>query len=189
MKKIVMFLSTIALTTGVIHAEVPEPVAKVGKVEGVVVVNQGERFAQARRGMPVYPGDRIFVMEGAVAELAYESRCRLRLSSNSMLLVGRADECATGHVQVRSFGPHYAAAIGLDAPSVTDAEDEGAGTAAEGAGAEGAVAAGTGAAAAGGSAAAAMAVPATLSGVVLYALIAAGGGAKGTPTETPVSAQ
>ena len=33
------------------------------------------------------------------------------------------------------------------------------------------------------------AVPATLSGVVLYSLIAAGGGAKGTPETTPISAQ
>ncbi len=186
MKRTAIFLTSIALVVGAAHAAPPQPVAKLGKVEGVVVVNQGERFTQARRGMTVYQGDRIFVMEGAVAELAYEPRCRLRLSSNSMLLVGRADECATGHVQVRSFGPHYAAAIGLDAPSVTDTEDEAAGTAAEGAGAEGAVAE---AAAAGGGTAAAMAVPATLSGVVLYALIAAGGGAKGTPTESPVSAQ
>ena len=148
-----------------------------------MVVNQGEHFVQARRGLVLEKGARVFVMEGAHAELAYEGRCRLRLESNSFLIVGDADECATGHVQVRSFGPHYAAAIGLEEPeTATDA-----GAAETGAEKGSGGAAGTVAKAA--TEPAKWAVPATLSGVVLYALIAAGGGAKGTPETTPISAQ
>ena len=177
----------VALAAGLILATTAQAedtrVATMSLVEGVVVVNQGERFTQAHRGLVLQKGARVFVMEGAHAELAYEGRCRLRLESNSFLVVGDADECATGHVQVRSFGPHYAAAIGLDNPeTATDA-----GAADTGAEEGGGSAAGTVAKAA--SEPAKWAVPATLSGVVLYALIAAGGGAKGTPETTPISAQ
>jgi len=158
-------------------------VATVSLVEGVVVVNQGERFTQARRGLVLEKGARVFVMEGAHAELAYRGHCRLRLESNSFLIVGDADECASGQVQVRSFGPHYAAAIGLDVPQTTT--DAGADASATEEGADGTAATAAKAAAE----PAKWAVPATLSGVVLYSLVAAGGGAKGTPETTPISAQ
>ncbi len=178
---------TVAMAVGLLFATAAQAqearVATMSQVEGVVVVNQGERFVQAHRGLVLEKGARVFVMEGAHAELAYQGRCRLRLESNSFLIVGDADECATGHVQVRSFGPHYAAAIGLDAPqTATD-------TGASGGGTEDGAGDAAGAAAKAATEPAKWAVPATLSGVVLYSLIAAGGGAKGTPETTPISAQ
>ena len=89
------------------------PVATLSGQQGTVLVNQGEVFVTAVEGQALNPGDRVLVMAGGEAALAFADGCQLPLAGGSLLEVPAVSTCADGQVaQVQKVGPSYAQAVG-----------------------------------------------------------------------------
>lgn len=63
------------------------PVATLSGQQGTVLVNQGEVFVTAVDGQALNPGDRVLVMAGGEATLAFTDGCQLPLAGGSLLEV------------------------------------------------------------------------------------------------------
>ena len=77
----------VALAFGMVGLAQANPVAMLYKVQGKVMVNQGNKFVPAKAGMPLNAGDRIMAMDGASASLEYGNACIIHVASNSSLTV------------------------------------------------------------------------------------------------------
>lgn len=101
----------VALALGMAGLAQANPVAMLYKVQGKVMVNQGEKFVAAKEGMALNAGDRIMAMDGARASLEYGNACTIQVAPNSSITVTR--EChptAMADVQrggKAAFGTHY----------------------------------------------------------------------------------
>lgn len=89
-----------------------EPVASLDGIQGTVLVNQGEKFVTADPGMSLASGDRILVMVGGQANLAFADGCGLPLQSGSLTTVPAASTCAGAIAQTEQVGPMFAQAVG-----------------------------------------------------------------------------
>jgi hypothetical protein len=106
-----------------------EIVATLEKTEGVVLVNQGEKFVIAQRSIPLYPNNRILTRSAAKALVKYPDGCEIEVPELSLLTVKNAEECTKGAALLSDSG-----ALGAD-PSAAGAAAGGttAGTAGAGA--------------------------------------------------------
>ena len=77
----------LALAFGMAGLAQANPVAMLYKVHGKVMVNQGEKFVEAKEGMALNAGDRIMAMEGASASLEYGNACTIQVAPNSSITV------------------------------------------------------------------------------------------------------
>lgn len=116
--------TTIAATLLATSALASEPVATISAQEGTVLVNQGEEFATAAEGQALQAGDRVMLMEGAVATLTFADGCALPLEAGSLVEVPAVSTCAGAVVNVQKIGPAYAQAVGSRARD--DDDDDGA---------------------------------------------------------------
>lgn len=91
--KVYRVLLATALALGMVGVAQANPVAMIYKVQGKVMVNQGQKFIPAKTGMPLSVGDRILVMAGSNASIEYGSGCTLSLVPNSSLTV--TPDCKT----------------------------------------------------------------------------------------------
>ncbi len=110
MSRFAVFLLALATTPAFANG----PVASLAQQQGTVLVNQGEVFRTAAEGQALNTGDRVMVMEGASATLAFTDGCELPLAAGSLLEVGSASPCAGEVAQVQAIGPSYAQAVGSD---------------------------------------------------------------------------
>lgn len=110
----------LALATFALGAIAAQPVATLGKVEGTVMINQGERYLTAVAGTPLAPGDRLMVMAGSKAEVVFGSdQCVLPLGANVVTTIPATSTCAGGIADIKAFGPSYAQAVGSSATDAT----------------------------------------------------------------------
>jgi len=89
-----------------------EPVATLDNIEGVVLVNQGEKYVTAASGFVLAPGDRVLVMAGAKAVVNFTDGCALPVSAGSTTTVPETSTCAGAVAQTEAVGPTYAQAAG-----------------------------------------------------------------------------
>ncbi|EQD75959.1 conserved hypothetical protein, membrane [mine drainage metagenome] len=85
--KVYRVLLATALALGMVGVAQANPVAMLYKVQGKVMVNQGQKFIAAKAGMPLGAGDRILVMAGSNASIEYGNGCTLNLVPNSSITV------------------------------------------------------------------------------------------------------
>ena len=86
-----------------------EIVATLEKTEGVVLVNQGEKFVIAQRSIPLYPNNRILTRSAAKALVKYPDGCEIEVPELSLLTVKNAEECTKGAALLSDSG-----ALGAD---------------------------------------------------------------------------
>jgi hypothetical protein len=106
-QKIALALATL-LAVPALAAEAP--MAVLEHANGTVLVNQGETFVTASEGQALNPGDRLLVMAGSEAALAFADGCALPVAGGSLLEVPEASPCAGASVNLQKVQPLVAQA-------------------------------------------------------------------------------
>ena len=114
--------------------------ASILGMDGNVLVNQGESYRTATRGMKLKEGDRVMIMDGAQLSMSYPDGCHFTFKDGQIIEVGSMSVCAMGGTGfVAATTPQYVQA----APGTTDDDDAvGAAATSGGVGVEGIVAGG-----------------------------------------------
>ncbi|WGM41127.1 hypothetical protein [Caulobacter sp. NIBR1757] len=73
--------------------------ARLGGVQGSVLVNQNGRFVPVTSSTVLKAGDRVMAMDGS-ATVTYGSGCSVAVSARSMAIVGDSATCAGGSSNV-----------------------------------------------------------------------------------------
>jgi hypothetical protein len=69
-------------------------VAKLVRIDGAVVASQDAKYVPAREGMTLKEGDRLMVLEGGSAILAFADGCQYELGEMAMVAVQGISTCA-----------------------------------------------------------------------------------------------
>ena len=108
-------LCTVGLCCCIGAAGAGEQFASLARIEGSVLINQGEQYISAREGMGLKTGDRLMVMSGGSVVISYDDGCKYTLGENRVLTIGKSTACS-GEAGTQHVGPSYAA-IGSPAPA------------------------------------------------------------------------
>jgi hypothetical protein len=108
-------LAATLLVSASAFAQAPEPVATLEKMHGHVLVNQGDEFVPATKGMALRPGDRIMVQKGGEAELEFKDECENEIEENKIYTVPDRSTCAGATPVVQELAPTGGNAIGAAA--------------------------------------------------------------------------
>lgn len=87
-------------------------VAKLVRNDGSAVVSRDAKYIPAREGMTLKEGDRLMVLEGGGAILAFADGCQYELGEMAMLAVEGISPCAANGVGVYKVDPKSAIADG-----------------------------------------------------------------------------
>jgi hypothetical protein len=103
-------------------AALAQPAATLSGIKGSVLINQGKQFVSAQSGQLLVVGDRVMVMEGGSAKLAYSDGCVLSLPSGSLAVVETCSDKSITRLSALN-----AQAVGgdrdCDGDGVTDSQD------------------------------------------------------------------
>jgi hypothetical protein len=87
-------------------------IATLIRVDGVAVASQDGKYVGAREGMTLKEGDRLMVLEGGSAILAFADGCQYELGEMAMLAVQGTSTCAAKGVGVYKVDPKSGVADG-----------------------------------------------------------------------------
>lgn len=88
-------LGAVALAIGPsLFAQAAEPVGTLARITGTAVVSQGAQYAVGYEGMALQEGDRLFVLEGGSALVAFADGCQYRVQDNELLIVPAVSTCS-----------------------------------------------------------------------------------------------
>jgi len=94
MKKLIgLRSSALLLALGISLGVQAEPAARLGDVQGQVLINRGRQYVPAERGDAVQRGHRVLVSANSSAILRYADDCILRLDANQLLVVTGLEQC------------------------------------------------------------------------------------------------
>jgi len=84
------------------------PIGSVTRLQGVVMVNQGEKYTTAYEGTGLSPGDRVMTLDGGTATLTFDDGCVYTIESNRIFKLTSTSPCGKQANLVKR-GPTYAA--------------------------------------------------------------------------------
>jgi len=183
------------------HAFAAAPSAVVNHIKGVIMINTGENYIPARNGVRLKDGDQLMVLEGATATVIQRNGCKTHLVENTFVEIKDLSQCFTQAITIKSQGPVFAAALGAMEMDVeqTDQKTSVKSEVRPEGGALGAfvieeqmtepTSVATEEPSFLASLGPTIAVPAALTGAVLFSTLAGGGGESKTTKKTPLSAQ
>jgi hypothetical protein len=87
-------------------------VAKLVRIDGAAVASQDAKYVPAREGMTLKEGDRLMVLEGGSAILAFADGCQFELGEMAMLAVQGVSTCAANGGGVYKVDPKSGIADG-----------------------------------------------------------------------------
>lgn len=109
-------LATAALALAFIapaYAQEPPPmVAQITDIDGRVLVNQGDEFKPAVKGLRLKPGDRVMVQDDSNVVITYDDECKMDVDENKIVTISDRSTCAGGTPLVQQLNPTGGAAIG-----------------------------------------------------------------------------
>jgi len=114
MTRMIAAAATLLLSASA-FAQAPDPVATLADFHGHVLVNQGDEFVPATKGMALRPGDRIMVQKDSEAELKFKDECPSEVGENKIYTVPDRSNCAGGAPVVQELAPTGGNAIGATA--------------------------------------------------------------------------
>ena len=88
----------------------PKPVAKLTKIQGTVLVSQGDAMAAAANDQVLEPGARVVTTAGAKVVVAYDKGCDVTLEENQRFTVKEFGDCPA---LIAAVEPLTAASSGL----------------------------------------------------------------------------
>lgn len=77
------------------------------KINGEVMVNQGQTYINAQEGMQLNAGDQLMVMEGGQATIEFADGCLHKLNSNEVFRVSEQSACVANVTAAPQQGPQY----------------------------------------------------------------------------------
>lgn len=84
-----------------------ESQTSLSKINGEVMVNQGQSYINAQEGMQLNTGDQLMVMEGGQATIEYADGCMHKLESNAVFRVSEQSACVANVAAAPQQGPQY----------------------------------------------------------------------------------
>ena len=102
----------LALSLPAFAADESAAFAKLERVSGHVLVNQGEGFVPATKGMVLKPGDRIMVQGDAQAKVEFNDECEVEIDENKMATIPEKSTCQGGSLAEQELNPDEGNAIG-----------------------------------------------------------------------------
>lgn len=93
-----------------VFAQEAGPNSRLVVIEGSVMLNQGERFADAVVDTPTREGDRIMAMESSRAVVKFSDGCDLEVEAGTIVTVPETSPCAGAVVTVEKVAPTTAVA-------------------------------------------------------------------------------
>ncbi len=87
-------------------------VATLVRIDGAAIASQDAKYVPAREGMTLKEGDRLMVLEGGSAILAFADGCQYELGEMAMLAVQGISTCAAKGVGVYKVDPKSGVADG-----------------------------------------------------------------------------
>ena len=99
--------AALASITGV--AVAADPIASLARIDGTVLVNQGQQYVTGREGIALKPGDRIMAMSTGSAVIQFTDGCTYTLDDDEVLTIGETSTCSADTVAKQEIGPYYAA--------------------------------------------------------------------------------
>lgn len=97
-------------------AEAPVVVAKLTKIEGNVMVNQGVNYGAAKPGMELKTGAKVVTTKNSSVAIVYNNGCIKQVKPNSILSVGPAAECTNNQIKERAYVAEAVGETATDAP-------------------------------------------------------------------------
>jgi len=107
---VVRAIAAAGLTLGLGTASAAEPIGSFARIDGVAVVSKGAQYVKAHEGMPLKEGDRLMVMEGGKAIIAFADGCQYTLADNEILTIGAVSTCASDAVGSYKVDPYTSVA-------------------------------------------------------------------------------
>jgi hypothetical protein len=114
-KRVARAMTAAALTLGFGVASAANPVGDVARINGIAIVSQGAQYVKAHEGMPLYPGDRLMVMDGGSAIVAFTDGCHHSIGDNEILTIGPTSTCASDGAGIDKVKPYEAVSHVTDA--------------------------------------------------------------------------
>ena len=84
-----------------------ESQTSLSKINGEVMVSQGQSYINAQEGMQLNTGDQLMVMEGGQATIEYADGCMHKLESNAVFRVSEQSACVANVAAAPQQGPQY----------------------------------------------------------------------------------
>jgi hypothetical protein len=112
MTKLIAFALGSSLAFSALAADAPAPNATFLEGKGRVLVNQGEEFKPAVKGMRLKPGDRIMVQDDGEAKIKFDDDCEYEVEENKISTMPDRSPCAGGSPVVQEMNPAGGNAIG-----------------------------------------------------------------------------
>ena len=85
-----------------------QPIGSLARINGTVLVNQGEQYRTGIEGMALRPGDRIMAMSAGSAVIQFADGCAYDLDDNEVLTIGPTSTCSADTVAKTEIGKYYA---------------------------------------------------------------------------------
>jgi len=92
----IAYILGVSILVATINVNAAEEEIILQKVEGEVLVNQGETYTPAMEGMEIFPENLMMVVEGSVAELLYPNECVYEVIGAFILTVDKESPCKVG---------------------------------------------------------------------------------------------
>lgn len=104
MVRIAALTAALAMSSAFAQEE-KAPNSKLIIIEGSVLLNQGEQFADAVIDTPTKEGDRVMAMEKARAVIQFDDGCDLEVDPGTIVTVPDKSPCAGAIVSVEQVAP------------------------------------------------------------------------------------
>jgi hypothetical protein len=86
--------------------------ATITRIDGEVMVNQGEQFVAANAGQVVMTGDRLLVPQGGSLSLTFEDGCVMDVKADTLVQIPDASTCAGSAPMTQQVTPSGTGAAG-----------------------------------------------------------------------------
>lgn len=88
-----LVLAGLGLCVGAGQSAAAEKIGEIKRIEGAVMITQGEHFVSAQEGMKLQELDRLMALEDSSALLEFADGCRYQMTETELLTVGSESVC------------------------------------------------------------------------------------------------
>jgi hypothetical protein len=88
-----LVLAGVGLCVGAGQSSAAETIGEIKRIEGAVMITQGEHFVSAQEGMKLRELDRLMALEDSSALLEFSDGCRYQMAETELLTLGSESVC------------------------------------------------------------------------------------------------
>jgi hypothetical protein len=91
--RFVLALAGLGVCVGAGQSPAAETIGEIKRIEGAVMITQGEHFVSAQEGMKLRELDRLMALEDSSALLEFSDGCRYQMAETELLTLGSESVC------------------------------------------------------------------------------------------------